>query len=108
MCQVCGCVCPVVRMEKGVGRCDRGVAFVFAFGVALVGELMGVHLQKDKGGVGVVVGLVPVWGEWLTGENECKVFQVSGGCGGCEEVALDGRLDSKGDGGADAGDDIAY
>ena len=95
-------------MEKGVGRCDRGVAFVFAFGVALFGELMGVHLQKDKGGVGVVVGLVPVWGEGFTGEGECEMFKVREVCGGYEEVALDGSLNPQGYCGADTGDDVAY
>ena len=81
---------------------------MFAFRVALVDELVGVHLQKDKGGVGVVVGLVPVWGEGFTGEGECEIFEVRGGCGGYEEVALDGSLNPQGNCGADAGDDIAY
>ena len=43
VCQVCGCVCPVVRMEKGVRRSDRGMAFAFAFGLAEIGELVGVY-----------------------------------------------------------------
>ena len=40
-----------------------------AFRVAFCVELVGLHLQEDEGGVGVVVGLVPVWGEWLAGEG---------------------------------------
>ena len=55
---------------------------MFAFWVALFGELMGVHLQKDKGGMGIVVGLVPVWGEWFAGEGECEIFEVRGGVRG--------------------------
>ena len=66
------------------------MAFIFAFWVAFFGELMGVHLQENKGGMGIVVGLVPVWGEWFASEGECEGFEISGGCGGCEEVALDG------------------
>ena len=81
---------------------------MFAFWVALFGELMGVHLQKDKGGMGIVVGLVPVWGEWFAGEGECEILEVRGGCEGYEEVALDGSLNPQGNCGADAGDDIAY
>ena len=72
----------MARVEEGVDRSDDGSAFVSTFGVAFGSELVGVHLQEDKGGMGVIVVLVPVRGEWLTGEGECEVCQVGRGWGG--------------------------
>ena len=52
---------PVVGMEEGVRWDDGGMAGVLSFGEASGGELMGVHLENSKEGVGVIIFLVPVW-----------------------------------------------